>query len=336
MAVAGILVRVPEGSEGTRCGLRFMADVRAAAAMPRAITCRSAAAMDVTRDGRCGRLGRRDADATIGATVVLTGATAGIGRATALALAGRPDHLILHGVEREHDVRNLLSTVRSAMRAGARLSYVRADYGVLAEVSRLALDIHGLTEHVDILINNAGRPGPPSRTTTDAGNEITFQTNYLAPVGLTTRLLDLLGRAPNGRIVNVASSTHFSATLHLDDLAFARQRYSAAEVYAHSKLALVTYGCWLSAHRPSASLDVVSMHPGVISTRLLHAMFGVRGDPPDDAARRLRYVASLHGDNGAYYDERRRIPPNREATDATVQERLHAITTRLLDEQLPT
>jgi NAD(P)-dependent dehydrogenase (short-subunit alcohol dehydrogenase family) len=291
--------------------------------------------MDGTPDGRCGRLRHRSADATLGATVVLTGATAGIGRATALALAGRPDHLILHGVEPEQDVRNLLSTVRSAMRAGARLTYIHADYGALADVGRLALDIRGATDHVDILINNAGRPGPPNRTTTAEGNEITFQTNYLAPVGLTTRLLDLLGRSPNGRIVNVASSTHYSATLHLDDLAFARRRYSAAEAYAHSKLALVTYSCWLGAHRPSPSLDVVSMHPGVISTRLLHAMFGVRGDPPDDAARRVRYVASLHGDNGAYYDESRRVPPKHEATDATVQERLHAITTRLLDEQLP-
>jgi NAD(P)-dependent dehydrogenase (short-subunit alcohol dehydrogenase family) len=257
--------------------------------------------------------------------MVLTGATTGIGRATALAIAGRVDHLILHGLEPEAEVADLLRTVRTTMRPGARLSYFAADYGDLVDVTRLIEDIRGTTDRLDVLVNNAARPGPATRTVNDAGNEVTFQANYLAPVLLTSGLLDLVGR-----VVNVASATHLSATLHLDDLTLARQAYSPSTAYAHSKLALVTYSCWLAAHRPSPSVEVVSMHPGVISTGLLHAMFAIAGDRPEHAAANVQYVVSRHGDNGTYYDERSPAPPNPQASDPATQDRLHDITARIL------
>lgn len=264
------------------------------------------------------------------ATIVLTGATTGIGRATALVLASEASHLILHGLEREHDIADLLRTVRTTMRPDTRLSYFRADYGDLAQVERLAKRIRSATDRIDVLINNAARPGPPARTVNAAGNEITFQTNYLAPVLLTSRLIDLIGDGRRGRIVNVASATHLSATLLLDDLVLAHHPYSPSSAYAHSKLALVTYSCWLAAHRPRRSLEVVSVHPGVISTRLLHTMFSVDGDPPEHAAANLRYVASRRADNGTYYDERNPTPPNPQARDRARQDRLHDLTVRTL------
>jgi NAD(P)-dependent dehydrogenase (short-subunit alcohol dehydrogenase family) len=266
---------------------------------------------------------------------VLTGATAGIGRATAFALADRARRLMLHGLEREQDVADLLRSVRASMSPHAALEYFMADFGDLHQVSQLAQNIRSVTDKVDILINNAGRPGPPTRTINEAGNEVTFQTNYLAPVALTTRLIDVIADDRPGRIINVASATHFSASLRFDDLGLAHDRYSASAAYAQSKLALVTYSCWLAAQRPSPSLDVVSMHPGVISTRLLHEMFAIDGAEPEHAAANIRYVASLLGDNGAYYDERNRVPPNAEASDPTTQDRLHDITSRLIRQQLP-
>ena len=266
---------------------------------------------------------------------MLTGATTGIGRATALAIADRAGRLILHGLEREHDTADLLAMVRAAMHPEAQLLYFRADYGDLANVTRLARDIRAATDRIDILINNAARPGPPTRTVSGAGNEATLQTNYLAPVVLTSALIDLIGNGPPGRIVNVASATHLSATLPLDDLNLAQQRYSPSTAYAHSKLALVTYSCWLAAHRPSPSLDVVSMHPGVIATRLLHAMFSIAGDRPEDAAANIGYVASRRGDNGTYYDQRTPQPPTPQASDPAIQNRLHDITSRTLRDQLP-
>jgi NAD(P)-dependent dehydrogenase (short-subunit alcohol dehydrogenase family) len=120
-----------------------------------------------------------------------------------------------------------------------------------------------------------------------------------------------------------------------DTLSLAHDPYSPSTAYAHSKLALVTYSCWLAAHRPSPSLDVVSMHPGVISTRLLHAMFSIAGDRLQYAAANIRYVASRRGDNGTYYDERTPQPPNPQASDPAIQNRLHDITSRTLRDQLP-
>jgi len=264
------------------------------------------------------------------ATVMLTGATAGIGRATALALAGRVGRLILHGLEQQRDVRDLLDTLRWMMRPGARLVYLSANYGDLSEVMRLARDVRAATGRIDVLINNAARPGPATRTLSDSGTEVTLQANYLAPVVLTTGLLDLIGDGRPGRIINVASATHLSAVLPLEDLNLAHTSYSPTTAYARSKLALVTYTCWLAAHRPTPSLDVVSMHPGVISTELLHAMFSVGGDPPNHAAANIWHVAGLSNDNGTYYDERWPAQPNPQASDPAMQKRLHDITTRML------
>ncbi|MEV1333910.1 SDR family NAD(P)-dependent oxidoreductase [Micromonospora costi] len=264
----------------------------------------------------------------------MTGATSGIGRATALALAGTAGHLVLHGPEPEHDVRELLAAVRAALRPGTPLTYVAADYGDLAAVTGLARQIRAGTDRIDLLVNNAARPGPATRTIGDDGNEVTLQTNYPAPVLLTTGLLDLIGRDAPGRIVNVASATHLSATLYLDDPGLARHPYSPSTAYAHSKLALVTYSCWLAAHRPRPSLDVVSVHPGVISTRLLHAMFSIGGERPEQAAATIRYVAARRDDNGTYYDERRPAPPNPQASDPATQDRLHDLTARLLRDHL--
>lgn len=264
------------------------------------------------------------------ATIVLTGATTGIGQATALALANRVGRLIIHGLEQERDIASFLGRLRDRMRPSSQLVYLAADYSDLTEVTRLARAIHTATDRIDVLINNAARPGATTRTLSDTGTEVTLQTNYLAPVALTTGLLDMIGNGRPGRIVNVASATHLSATLNLDDLNLAHHSYSPSTAYAHSKLALVTYTCWLAAHRPSPSLDVVSMHPGVISTGLLHAMFAIGGDPPDHAAANILHVAALSHDNGTYYDEQNPTPPNPQASDATVQNRLHDITARLL------
>lgn len=267
-------------------------------------------------------------------SVVLTGATSGIGRAAALVMAGSADHLVLHGIEREKEVEPLLRSVRAALRPGAELSYFDADFTDLGAVAELARAVRALGP-VATLVNNAGRPAPPTRMLTDEDNELTFQTNYLAPVVLTRALLETMGHGARGRIINVSSATHLSAYLDPDDLTFEHRGYTPTGAYAHSKLALVIYACWLARHREGRALDVVSMHPGVISTGLLHAMFSIAGDRPEHGGENVAYVAALHDDNGTYYDERIPAAPNRAASDPVTQDALHEATLRILERSEP-
>jgi NAD(P)-dependent dehydrogenase (short-subunit alcohol dehydrogenase family) len=265
----------------------------------------------------------------VGETILLTGATSGIGRATALALAPRTRRLLVHGPEPAGHavVTALLADLRALAATGATVAYLPADYTRLADVARLAGQVTEAagSEGVDVIVNNAGLPGPPSRTVTADANEVTLQVDHLAPVALASLLIEAGAR----RVVNVASATHLSATLDLDDLDL-RHGYSPVAAYARAKLALVTHSCWLASH-VGPDVEVVSVHPGVVATDLLHAMFSIGGTDPDRAARTLVEVAGQAADNGTYYDETRPADPHPLARDPGFQRRLAAATAERLE-----
>jgi NAD(P)-dependent dehydrogenase (short-subunit alcohol dehydrogenase family) len=237
--------------------------------------------------------------------VVLTGGSSGIGMAAAKLLARSVQLLVVHGVG-----------PAPAELPGAAV-YLDADFRRLSAVAGLAERIEGVTDRVDVLINNAGIPGPPQRSETPDGHEMTFQVNVLAGALLTDRLL---GSIPaGGRVVNIGSATHYSATLDPDDPELKRGRYSSVSAYSHSKLAITTYSAWLAEQ---VAPDVVSVHPGVISTGLLHAMFGAGGAPLADAAQVLLDLAGRPLTRGAYYDQHRVATPNPQVLDRETQDRL--------------
>jgi NAD(P)-dependent dehydrogenase (short-subunit alcohol dehydrogenase family) len=260
-----------------------------------------------------------------GGTVLVTGATSGIGLATARALAPQAGRLLVHGPEAPEAAAPVVDDLRGRLRPGASVAYLRADYTRLADVVRLADEVAAAADRLDLVIKNAGLPGAPTRTMSADGNELTLQVDYLAPVALTARLLPRLAGQERARVVNVASATHLSATLDLDDLDLAHG-YSAVAAYARAKLALVVHTCWLAGHLPHAGIEVVALHPGVISTGLLHAMFGAGGDRPESAASAVVAVAGRSGDSGTYYDEARPAAPHPDAHDPRVQARLHDLT----------
>jgi NAD(P)-dependent dehydrogenase (short-subunit alcohol dehydrogenase family) len=127
----------------------------------------------------------------------------------------------------------------------------------------------------------------------------------------------------------VASATHLSATLDLDDLDL-RSGYAPVAAYARAKLALVAYTCWLADHVPHPGIEAVAVHPGVIATGLLHAMFAGGGGDPERTARALVEVAGRSGDSGTYYDETRPAEANPVARDRRFQQRLLDLTTARL------
>ncbi|MFC3505564.1 SDR family NAD(P)-dependent oxidoreductase [Micromonospora krabiensis] len=256
-------------------------------------------------------------------TVVLTGATSGIGAAAARLLAGSARRLLVHGPEPDEAARPLREALRSA--GGAEIGYLRADFDRLDDVVAIAGEIAARTERVDVLVNNAGRPGAPERTTSHDGHESTLQTNYLAAVLLTELLLPLI--PDSGRVVHVSSATHLSATLDLDDLDFA-DGYEPTAAYARSKLALTAHAVRQAGYyRPR----IVSVHPGVVGTALLHAMFAVPGGSAAEGAANV-VDAALRADlpDGAYLDERRIAQPAGQVRDPVFRESLHRRTTTLL------
>ena len=260
---------------------------------------------------------------------LLTGATHGIGEATAHRLCSLVDVLVLHGPEPQADVAPLLDDLHRRS-PSTDIMYLSADYARLRDVDALAAAVGDRVGGLDLLINNAGRPGPPRRTLTGDGHEATFQTNYLAPVALTTALLPIVGQEAAGRIINVASATHYSARLSLDDLELEHD-YSSVSAYAHSKLAVVTYTCWLARRLKAGRIEAASVHPGVIATELLHAMFGAGGDPVDRGARNILDVAQRPpGINGIYFDEDEPAAPNPAALVVANQERLIDATAQAL------
>ncbi|MEV0716011.1 SDR family NAD(P)-dependent oxidoreductase [Asanoa sp. NPDC050611] len=253
-------------------------------------------------------------------TVVLTGATDGIGRATAVRLAGRVGHLVLHGLEPRDEVAALLDQLPG------RVTYLTADFGHLDQITRLADEIRAATDRVDLLVNNAARPGARRRAVTADGIEATLQTNYLSTVVLTTALRDEVGR-----VLNIASATHLSARLQLADLGLAAGGYSAVNAYAQSKLAIVTYTCWLAHQLDGRRQEAASMHPGIIHSRLLAGMFAIEGDPPEHGADNILRVATRPGSiNGRYFDESEPARPNPAAEDPAIQRELLDRTTALL------
>jgi NAD(P)-dependent dehydrogenase (short-subunit alcohol dehydrogenase family) len=200
-----------------------------------------------------------DAPPLSDATVLLTGATAGIGRASAVRLAPRVGTLLVHGPQDAAVVKPLISELRE-LAASERVVYFKADYGDLGAVREMAAAVESASERLDVLINNARRPGPARREVTADGSEVTLQTNFLAATVLTDVLLGFLEAGEGGRIVNVTSATHYPASLELGDLNLERHDYSGVRAYAQSKLAMVAWRRGSpSGWRARASMPSVSI-----------------------------------------------------------------------------
>jgi NAD(P)-dependent dehydrogenase (short-subunit alcohol dehydrogenase family) len=248
-------------------------------------------------------------------TVVLTGATSGIGLATARHLADTAEHLIVQGPEPRSAVDAALRTIRDS--GSAELTYVECDFMNLSAVARAADTITQFGP-VDALVNNAGVPGAPSRRTTPDGHERTLQVNYLAMVLLTEHLRS--GLHHGARVVNVASATHTMAQLDLDDIELA-QGYSAVRAYARSKLAIVMYTRWMG-RRDGSAATAVSIQPGVINTELLGAMFGSIGGSVEIGAQSILTALSAPARGGEYFDEGKLAVPSAEARDDNLGDEL--------------
>ena len=248
-------------------------------------------------------------------TMLVTGASDGIGFETARALLELGHTVLVHGRHAER-AREAVDRLKAA---GSRARPVWGDFAVLREVVELAQQVCETSSCLDVLINNAGLYAPQRRLTTD-GFELTMAVNYFAPFLLTQHLLPLLESTSGARIVNVSSMTHDGADFDLDDLDLARD-WSAYGAYATSKLANVLFTRALATRLRTTTAN--ALHPGVIGTKLLKSAFRMQGAAVAEGARTSVYLATapeVAQISGAYFDncrERKLGPVARDETLAT-------------------
>ena len=236
-----------------------------------------------------------------GRTVMVTGATDGIGKETARGLAAGGARVLLHGRDAGRAQAARRDIVSST--GNEQVEVVLADFQSLRQVRDLARQVHGLTDRLHVLVDNAG-VYQERRHLTEDGLETTFQVDYLAPFLLTNLLLDLVLAAAPARIVVVSSGVHQRAAVDLDDLQGAR-RYDGYAAYALAKLGNLLFTYELAERLRGSGVTVNALHPGAVSTKLLHAGFRPSGGaPPGEGARTPIYLAtspSVATTSGAYF-----------------------------------
>jgi retinol dehydrogenase 14 len=195
-----------------------------------------------------------------GRTVLVTGATAGIGRATAAGLAAMGAHLAITG----RDMGRLEDTAREIRAAGGQVDVFAADLSAQSEVRRLADEVLQRMSRVNVLVNNVGGYWNTRHVTAD-GLERTFAVNHLAPFLLTNLLLDRLMQSTPARVVTVSSHAHANGRIDFDDLLGDRS-YSGARAYDQSKLANLLFSYELARRLRAVSVTVNALHPGVVNT----------------------------------------------------------------------
>lgn len=267
--------------------------------------------------------------------VLVTGATAGLGRAVAADLAAAGATVLIHGRSQERGERTLREIREET--GSDRLRFHRADLASLAEVRELAQRVLDAEPRLDALVNNAGLGttlpgGDQARHESRDGHELRFAVNYLAPYLLTRRLLPLLIRSSPARIVNVSSLGQMA--IDFDDVMLERG-YTGSRAYCQSKLAQIMFTFDLADELRSAGVTVTALHPATyMDTNMVNdagtrPMSTVREGA--DATVRLVADPALDGITGAYFDGQREARADAQAYDLEARRRLRELSDRLTE-----
>jgi NAD(P)-dependent dehydrogenase (short-subunit alcohol dehydrogenase family) len=267
-----------------------------------------------------------------GKTCLVTGATHGIGRATAEALAALGATVIVHG--RDSAAVGAVCHEIVRVTGNGHVTGVVADFASLAAVRRLAAEVSARHARLDVLVNNAGTSARQRRLTSD-GFEWLLGVNHLAPFLLTKLLLDKLKASAPARVVTVASRAHRRGTLELDDLNWERRKYNALKAYADSKLANILVTRELARRLAGSGVTANSLHPGVVATNIFNQLgflgraFTRIAKPllltSSEGAKTSVYLASspeAASVNGKYFERCREAPLAPVACDDAGAERL--------------
>jgi retinol dehydrogenase-12 len=201
-----------------------------------------------------------------GKVCLVTGATLGIGKETALGLARMGAHVVIAGRDAAR-TRETAAAI-AAQSGNSQIDFLVADLSSQAEVRRLAQEFRDKYPRLDVLLNNAGAIFTKRETTVD-GFERTWALNHLAEFLLTQLLLDRLEGSAPARIVNVASSAHASGTIDFDNLQ-GEKKFSGIGAYGQSKLANILFTYALARRLVGKGVTANCLHPGVVATGFGH------------------------------------------------------------------
>lgn len=260
---------------------------------------------------------------------LVTGASDGIGKQTALELSRRGARVLVHGRNEKRAAQAVKDIVHANPKA--ELEPVWGDFASMKEVEAMAERVLKAHQSLDVLLNNAG-VFVHERSVTADGFELTMAVNHFAHVLLTHRLLPLLVEAPQGRIVNVSSMAHMRGDLSMDDLTLSKG-WTGYGAYGTSKLANILFTVELAKRLKGTKVTTYALHPGVIHTKLLTSGFGGGGADLESGAVTSVYCAtepSLAKETGQYYSSARRAETSRQAKDAKLATAFYEESCRLV------
>ncbi|TLY09534.1 MAG: SDR family oxidoreductase [Thaumarchaeota archaeon] len=277
-----------------------------------------------------------------GKTCLVTGATSGIGKETAIGLAKKGATVVLVGRNRdrcESTVKEIKAKINGATEN--KLSFYIADLSSRTSIHQLAKEYANDHQRLDVLVNNAG-VFLAKRTTAIDGIEYTFAVNHLAPFLLTNLLIDILKASSPSRIITTSSIAHEGARIDFDDIEFEKRPYRGIKAYGQSKLANILFTKELARRLEGSGVTANCFHPGAVRTNLLDnnpwyyqliwAAAGVFFLSPEKGADTAIYLASskhVEGITGKYFGKRKQVESSTEANDEKVAIRLWKISEKL-------
>jgi NAD(P)-dependent dehydrogenase (short-subunit alcohol dehydrogenase family) len=260
----------------------------------------------------------------MGANVIITGASAGVGAAAARRFAELGANVAVVGRSKE-------KTEAVAREIGAK-PYL-ADFARIDDVRGLADELRADFPVIDVLANNAGLIVTRPSKTVD-GHETMFQVNYLAPFLLTHLLLDRLEAAPDARVIATASGAHAYSRLDLDHLGEVPAKYRVMRVYGTSKLGNILFTRELARRQKGTSVTASAFHPGFIASdfvrqsAIVHKLMGswvgrmiaVTPDKGAEPLLRLATVSDAQSVNGVYLERDEPHDPKKAGDESVARE----------------
>jgi len=273
--------------------------------------------------------------------VLITGATSGIGRIIACALA-RMGYCVIATARNEAKANTLLACYRDQYPdAQGTLDVMTCDLSDFDSVLAFANLFRARYPHLDVLINNAGVFNRKFRETRN-GIEETFQVNYLAPFLLTRLLSDRIAQSPDGRVIFTSSLLHWGLVNFSDPEG--RRFYFSFNAYRQSKLALILLARYLGRKNESPSTSYYSYHPGIVRTHLGHSGFrfvefglGLLGISPEKGAQTAIFLVNAPRESlvpGAYYVRKKVHRSFPRSTDQKLARKLYTFSEKYLEKYL--